>query len=301
MPQSPAGFTLSVTCASHPYHVFCVVRIRIACSVSLARRIRVMCSASRACSTYMLYVLCCMFCVARSSHTCVLYHALVAHLCHIFYVACSVSRARRAHVLCIARSSHTYTLYRCCMFVSHAHRAHVFCITRSSRICVLCFMLHVLCRAVVVRVFSVSRARRAHIFCIARSSCICCTLVAYLCCRLCVTRSSRLCNVCYVSCACVPSHTFITLVVEKFSVVHAHIFAHVPGSHDVPIIRTKTGGLETGGLIEQFCSLVLPRLYLTTVFPKTSVWVPGREFLSVVVHFCMKEFLFLGWRREVDV
>ena len=154
------------------------------------------------------------------SVSCVLYCPLVAHLCYMFYVACSVS---------------------------HAHRTHVFCITRSSRIRVLCSMLHVLCRALVAHMFSVSRARRAHIFCIARSSCICRALVAYLCCRLCVTRSSRLCNVCCVSCACVPSHTIITLVFGKFSVVHAQIFAHVPGSHDVPIICTRQAGSKQAG------------------------------------------------------
>ena len=162
-------------------------------------------------------VLCRSFVVSVSR---VLHRALVAHICCMFYVACSVS---------------------------HAHRTHVFCITRSSRICVICSMLHVLCRALVAHMFSVSRARRTHILCIARSLCICRALVAYLCCRLCVTRSSRLCNVYCASCACVPSHTIIALVFEKFSVVHAQIFAHVPGSHDVPIICTRQAGSRQAG------------------------------------------------------
>lgn len=59
VPQSPAGFTLSDTCASHPCRVFCVARSSYPCHVfCIARlsRIYVVCS--------MLHVLC---------------HALVLH------------------------------------------------------------------------------------------------------------------------------------------------------------------------------------------------------------------------------
>ena len=126
-----------------------VTRIRVTYSMSLARCIRVFCSVLRACRASMLYVLCCMLCVTRSSCTCVLYRTFVTHPCRVF------------------------------------------CVTRRSRICVIYFMFHVLCRALVVHVYSVSRARRTHIFCIARLSHIC---VADS-----VSRSSRFCIVCYVS------------------------------------------------------------------------------------------------------
>ena len=43
--------------------------------------------------------------------------------------------------------------------------------------------------------------------------------------------------------------TFTALMFEKFSVLRAHIFAYILGSHDVPIICIETGGLETDGLI----------------------------------------------------
>ena len=41
----------------------------------------------------------------------------------------------------------------------------------------------------------------------------------------------------------------------------------------------RTGGLETLGLIEQFCSLVLPHLYLTTVLPKHKYGFPVGNFI----------------------
>ena len=160
------------TCASHPCRVFCVSRSSYPCLVfCIARlsRIYVVCST--------LHVLC---------------RTLVAHMC-------SVSRARRASV--------SYVL--CCMF----------CVTRSSCTCILY-------RALVAYIYSVSRARRASVLQILR-----CTLVALLHRVLCVARLSR-----------VLSYTFITLMFDKLSAVRAQIFAHVPGSHDVPLICTEQAG-----------------------------------------------------------
>ena len=72
----------------------------------------------------------------------VLCYAPVAHLCCMFYVACSVSRARRAsvlqilrralvaflhHVLCVARSSHVLC------YTPVAHLFDMFCVACSSR------------------------------------------------------------------------------------------------------------------------------------------------------------------------
>ena len=69
--QSPAGFIPSSCLNRRQASLFLtrVHRIRVAYSVSLVRRIRVMCSVLRACRASMSYVLCCMFCVTRSSCT----------------------------------------------------------------------------------------------------------------------------------------------------------------------------------------------------------------------------------------
>jgi len=184
VPQSPAGFTLSHTCDSHPCRVFCVARSSYPCPVfCIARLSRI----------HVVYSVLCVLCRALVAHMCsvsrvrhisvsrVLCYALVAHLCHVFYVAGSVSRARRAHVFCIARSSRTYILYRalvaylCRMFyvassVSRARRARVFCIARSSRICVA---------------DSASRARRVSALCVMCRALVACSVIRSL--HLCLT------------------------------------------------------------------------------------------------------------------
>ena len=165
------------TYASHPCRVFCVASSSYPCPMfCIARlsRIYVVCS--------MLHVLC---------------RTLVAHMC-------SVSRARCASV--------SYVL--CCMF----------CVTRSSCTCILY-------RALVAHIYSVLRARRASVLQIVRRA-----LVAFLHHVLCVARSSR-----------VLSYTFIALMFDKLSAVRAQIFAHVPGSHDVPLICIEQAGSKQGG------------------------------------------------------
>ena len=153
MPQSPAGFTLSVTCASHPCRVFCVARSSHPCPVFCITRlshiyvvcsmlhvlcrtlIAHMCSVSRARRASVSYVLYCMFCVSRSSHTCFLYRALVAHIY-------SVSRARHASVarssrICVADcASRVRRVSATCIMC----RARVFRHIRSSHLCLRSFL-----------------------------------------------------------------------------------------------------------------------------------------------------------------
>ena len=83
---------------------------------------------------------------------------------------------------------------------------------------------------------------------------------------------------CVARFSCVPSYTFITLVLKKFSTVHAQIFAHMSGSHGisqfVPNRWARYGGTHRA---------VLQPCAATSVshnsLPKPSVWVPGREFV----------------------
>ena len=139
MPQSPAGFTLSHTCDSHPCRVFCVARSSYPCSVfCIARlsRIHVVCSMLCVLCRALVAHVCSVSRVRHTSVSRVLCYALVAHLCHMFYVACSVSRARRARIFCIARSSRTYFLYRALV----THLCCRFCVARSSRFCIVCYV-----------------------------------------------------------------------------------------------------------------------------------------------------------------
>ena len=92
------------------------------------------------------------------------------------------------------------------------------------------------------------------------------TFVVFLQHVLCVSRSS-----------CVPSYTFITHMLKKFSVVRAQIFAHMPGSHDISQSVSKRRARDGGTH-----RVVLQPCAATSVshnsLPKPSVWVPGREF-----------------------
>ncbi len=58
-------------------------------------------------------------------------------------------------------------------------------------------------------------------------------------------------------------------------------FAPMHASQIVHLSHAETLGAETAGLIEQFRSIALSRLYPTS-YAWALVWVPGRDFFRVI-------------------
>ena len=94
--------------------------------------------------------------------------------------------------------------------------------------------------------------------------------------------------------------TFIGLVLKQFSTVRAQTFVHMPVLkslltclvHMISPNLYRRGGLEMEGLIEQFCSLVLPHLYLTTVLPKHKYGFPVGNLSQSQLAFAQMTFGF---------